>query len=80
MVRYADDACAMAEQRLGLTVALEYTAIPGRYPGLVSVPFGDVRQSIYFVRHNEVSMSNHLRNCFETAQSKLAEIHTSLLT
>ncbi|AYA65587.1 MULTISPECIES: LysR family transcriptional regulator [Alteromonas] len=80
MVRYADDACAMAEQRLGLTVALEYTAIPGRYPGLVSVPLGDVRQSIYFVRHNEVSMSNHLRNCFETAQSKLAEIHTSLLT
>tara|TARA_B100001063_G_C16774070_1_gene563787 strand:+ start:4102 stop:5010 length:909 start_codon:yes stop_codon:yes gene_type:complete len=81
MVRYADDACAMAEQQLGVTLAFEYTALQRRYPNLRAIPLIDApAQPIYFVRHNEVSMSNNLRTCYEIAQSKLAELNQIQLT
>lgn len=80
MVRYSDDACAMAEQQLGVTLAFEYSAVGQRYPELTAIPLLVPPQQVYFVRHAEVSMSNHLRQCYENAQAGLLHLVEQGLT
>lgn len=80
MVRYSDDACAMAEQQLGVTLAFEYSAVTQRYPELTAIPLAAPAQQVYFVRHAEVSMSNHLRLCYENARASMLHLAKHGLT
>ncbi len=74
MVRYLDQACAMVEQGLGVTLSYQFSGIEQRFPGLTSIPFDGPHQQVYFVRHNGFSMSSSVRQCFELAQAKLQEL------
>lgn len=74
MVRYADDACAMAEQGLGITYCYQYTALPGKYPGLKSIPLRSEKQQLHFIRHNALSMSGNHRQIYELAKTELKRI------
>ncbi|TXS90239.1 LysR family transcriptional regulator [Parahaliea maris] len=74
MVRYADAACAMVEQGLGITVAFEYTAIANRFPGLRAIPIKGSRQRLHFLRHNGISMSSNVRKFYELAKSEIRSL------
>ena len=74
VVRYADDACNMVEQGLGITIAFQYTALPQRYPSLVRIPVKSERQRLHFLRHAGVSMSNNVRKFYELAKSEIKSI------
>ncbi len=71
MVRYADDACAMVEQGLGITVAFEYTAMPQRFPNLRAIPIKSSKQRLHFLRHNGIALSNNVRKFYELAKTEL---------
>ena len=70
-VRYADDACAMVEQNLGISVALEYTAIPQRFPNLHAIPIKYNKQRLHFLRHNGISLTSHVRKFYELAKKEI---------
>lgn len=74
MVRYADEACAMVEQGLGITVAFQYTAIANRFPGLCAIPLKNSRQRLHFLRHNGVALSSNVRKFYELAKSEIRSL------
>ncbi|GAB3113965.1 LysR family transcriptional regulator [Pseudomaricurvus hydrocarbonicus] len=74
MVRYADDACAMVEQGLGVTVAFEYTAMPQRFPNLKTIPIKNSKQRLYFIRHNGISLSNNVRKFYDLAKTEIRSL------
>lgn len=78
MVRYGDDACAMAEQGLGITVAFQYTAMNHRYPNLCTVPLKASKQQVHFLRHNGISLSNNVRQFYELMKSEIRLIDEPL--
>lgn len=75
MVRYGDDACAMVEQGMGVTVAFEYTAPAGRYPGLVKIPMKTSKQRVHFLRHNGISLSHKVRQFYELMKTEIRTLN-----
>lgn len=69
MVRYADDACTMVEQGLGISLNYQYTVTAGRFPTLTTIPIANTLQRLYFLRHNGISMSNKVREFYELAKT-----------
>ena len=74
MVRYADEACAMVEQGMGITVAFQYTAIANRFSGLRAIPIKNSKQRLHFLRHNAISLSNNVRKFYELAKTEIATL------
>lgn len=78
MVRYADDACNMVAQGLGLTLAFDYSLPQHLKSELVAIPIESQSQRLYVVRHNEVPMSSQVRDCFEFTQELMARVPEEL--
>jgi DNA-binding transcriptional LysR family regulator len=74
MVRYADDACAMVEQGLGITVAFHYTAMPQRFPNLKAIPLKSNQQRLHFLRHNGIALSSNVRKFYDLAKTEIRTI------
>ncbi len=71
VIRYADDACAMVEQGLGITIAFEHTARQDRFPNLRTIPIKSHNQRLRFLRHNGVPMSNNTKKFYELAKEEI---------
>lgn len=71
MIRYADDACAMVEQGLGISIAFEHTARKDRFPKLQAIPIKGNSQRLHFLRHNGISMSSNARKFYELAKAEI---------
>lgn len=76
-VRYSDDACAMVEQGLGVTLANEFVMMGNAYPALRVIPLAEEASlRIFTLRHNGVSLSHTARlfyNHFKQAMEVLAQ-------
>ena len=76
-VRYSDDACAMVEQGLGVTLANEFVMMGNAYPALQVAPLTEEASlRIFTLRHNGVSLSHTARlfyNHFQQAMEVLGE-------
>lgn len=71
VVRYANEACAMVEQGMGITIAYQFTALKDRYPTLTTIPIKDEKQQLNFLRHNGIPMSNNVRKFYTLAKDEL---------
>ncbi len=71
VIRYADDACAMVEQGLGISIAFEYTARPDRFPNLLTIPIKGNNQRLHFLRHNGIAMSNNAQKLYHLAKTEI---------
>ena len=74
MVRYNDDACAMVEHGLGITIALNYVMMGDRYPKLKAIPLKSHAPNIQLLRHNGVSFSHNVRNFYDKVKAELRSI------
>jgi len=74
VVRFANEACALVEQGLGITIAYQYTALPERYPTLTTIPVKMESQRLHFLRHNGIPMSNNVREIYDLAKSELRKL------
>ncbi len=79
MVRYGDDACAMVEQGLGITVVFEYTAMPHRFPKLRTIPIKTPKQQVHFLRHNGISLSNNVRQFYELMKTEIRSLNEDIV-
>jgi len=70
-VRFADDACTMVEQGLGITVAFEMTALPQRYPTLTTIPVQAPKQRLQFLKHSGIPMSNTVKTFYDLAKTEI---------
>jgi DNA-binding transcriptional LysR family regulator len=71
LVRYNDDACAMVEHGLGITIALDYVLMGERYPKLKSIPLKSDRPRLQLLTHNGVSFSHNVRKFYENFKAEL---------
>lgn len=74
MVRYNDDACAMVEHGLGITIALNYVVMGERYPKLRAIPLKAHGPNIQLLRHNGVSFSHNVRSFYDNVKAELRVI------
>lgn len=74
MVRYADDACSMVDQGLGVSVAFDYTVIPERFPGLTAIPIKTSKERLFFLRHNGIALPNNLRKFYQLAKTEIRNL------
>lgn len=71
LVRFNDDACAMVENGLGITIALDYVLMGDRYPRLKSIPFKSNKPRLQLLTHNGVSFSHNVRTFYENFKAEL---------
>ncbi len=71
VIRYANDACAMVQQGMGVTVVFEHTVGADRFPKLRAIPINGNSQRLHFLRHNGISMSNNVRKLYELAKTEI---------
>lgn len=71
LVRYNDDACAMVEHGLGITIALDYVLMGDRYPKLKSIPLQSPKPRLQLLTHNGVSFSHNVRKFYENFKTEL---------
>jgi DNA-binding transcriptional LysR family regulator len=74
VVRFANEACTLVEQGLGITIAYQHTALAQRYPTLTTIPVKGESQSLHFLRHNGIPMSNNVRELYDLAKSELRKL------
>jgi len=71
LVRYNDDACAMVEHGLGVTIALDFVVMGNRYPNLTSIPLKISRPQLQLLTHYGVPFSNNVRTFYENFKAEL---------
>jgi DNA-binding transcriptional LysR family regulator len=71
LVRFNDDACAMVEHGLGITIALDYVLMGDRYPKLKSIPFKSAQPRLQLLTHNGVSFSHNVRKFYKNFKAEL---------
>lgn len=74
LVRYNDDACAMVEHGLGITIALDFVVMGNRYPNLKAIPLKSSNPRLQLLTHYGVSFSSNVRKFYENFKSELHEI------
>jgi DNA-binding transcriptional LysR family regulator len=77
LVRFNDDACAMAEHGLGITIALDYVLMGDRYPKLKAIPLKSTQPRLQLLTHNGVSFSHNVRKFYKNFKAELHALDKS---
>jgi len=71
LVRYNDEACAMAEHGLGIAVTLDYTVMGGGLAHLKAVPLKADKLRIQILRHSTIAFSHNIKKFYELFTEQL---------
>lgn len=77
MVQYNDDACAMVQHGLGITIATDFSLMGNRYPTLTTVPISGDKLIVHTVRNNTVSFSHNVNIFYDNFKSELDKLKFS---